>query len=107
MQLRGIAVVVGAIVALGGGVAGQLDQRPFGGSPDHPAIEYATRPTRDPVAALNRLIDAGEVQLQWEITGDSRVVLNPRPCDTVPASNAETAATAEKSCLCELCVLCG
>jgi hypothetical protein len=69
VQPRGVAVAIGAIVALGGGVAGQLDQRPFGGSPDHPAIEYATRPTRDPVAALNRLLQAGDVRLQWEFTG--------------------------------------
>ena len=72
MQLRVVAVAVIAavsIVALGRGIAGQLDQRAFVGSPDHPAIEYATRPTRDPVATLNRMIDAGDVQLQWETRG--------------------------------------
>lgn len=31
----------------------------FTGSLDHPAIEYATRPVRDPVAALSRKLDAG------------------------------------------------
>src|SRR5579871_2811952 len=31
----------------------------FTGSLDHPAIEYATRPVRDPVAMLSRRLDAG------------------------------------------------
>jgi hypothetical protein len=72
VQLTVMAVAVIAainIVALGAGVGGQLDQRAFAGSPDHPAIEYATRPTRDPVATLNRLIEAGDVELRWEARG--------------------------------------
>jgi hypothetical protein len=57
-----------AIVALGavGLVAGQLDQQAFKGSPDHPAIEYATRPLRDPVARLNREMSEGRIQLPFE-----------------------------------------
>jgi hypothetical protein len=35
-------------------------------SPDHPAIEYATRPTTDAVARLNRKIQSGQVQLKYE-----------------------------------------
>ncbi|MGH9786621.1 MAG: hypothetical protein ACRD88_20820, partial [Terriglobia bacterium] len=38
-------------------------QRVFTGSPDHPAIAYSTRPTRDAVAELNRKIEEGEVRL--------------------------------------------
>jgi len=35
-------------------------------SPDHPAIQYSTRETTDPVAALNRRIQAGELQLAFD-----------------------------------------
>jgi hypothetical protein len=58
-----------AALALGGAVgvgAGQLDQQPFKGSLDHPAIEYATRPLRDPVARLNREMAEGRIQLPFE-----------------------------------------
>jgi hypothetical protein len=34
--------------------------------PDDPAIAYATAPTTDPVAALNREIEAGKVRLRFE-----------------------------------------
>lgn len=33
---------------------------------EHPAIEYATRPPRDPVALLNRALDAGQASLAFE-----------------------------------------
>lgn len=33
---------------------------------DHPAIEYLARPARDPVAALIRRIDAGDLQLSFD-----------------------------------------
>ena len=49
-----------------GAGAGQLDQQPFKGSRDHPAIEYATRPLRDPVARLNREVTEGRIQLPFE-----------------------------------------
>ncbi|HEY3045084.1 MAG TPA: hypothetical protein VGJ39_13720 [Vicinamibacterales bacterium] len=69
-----------AIVALGsavGVVPGQLEQRGFVATLDHPAIEYRARPTRDPVAQLNRLIDEGKGQLKFEGTaGYVRSVLN-------------------------------
>jgi hypothetical protein len=38
-------------------------QRGFNGSPDHPAIEYSSRSTRDPIARLNQRIERGEVKL--------------------------------------------
>jgi hypothetical protein len=38
----------------------------FDGSTDHPAIQYATRPLKDPVSNLNRKIQAGEVQLSFD-----------------------------------------
>jgi hypothetical protein len=58
-----------ASIALGGAVglvAGQLDQLAFHGSLEHPAIEYATRPLRDPVARLNRELNEGRIQLPFE-----------------------------------------
>ena len=33
---------------------------------DHPAIEYVTRPLKDPVAELSRKVQAGQVQLRFE-----------------------------------------
>ena len=33
---------------------------------DHPAIQYSTRPSRDPVAALNRRIEAGDLRLLFD-----------------------------------------
>jgi len=58
-----------AAIALGGAVAvvaGQLDQQAFKGTLDHPAIQYATRPLRDPVARLNREMADGRIQLPFE-----------------------------------------
>ena len=63
------ATAVFATTALANARMGQLDQLAFRSSLDHPAIEYWTRPTRDPVATLSRLIDAGSAGLQWELRG--------------------------------------
>jgi len=38
----------------------------FNAALDHPAIQYDTRPASDPVAALNRDIQEGKVQLRFE-----------------------------------------
>jgi len=38
----------------------------FPGGLDHPAIEYATRPLRDPIAELNRKIQDGSVELRFD-----------------------------------------
>jgi len=59
----GVALALGCAVGL---LAGQLDQQAFKGSRDHPAIEYATRPLRDPVARLNREMNEGRIQLPFE-----------------------------------------
>jgi hypothetical protein len=59
-------VLVIALGAAMGLLAEQLDQQAFKGSLDHPAIEYATRPLRDPVARLSREIDEGRVRLPFE-----------------------------------------
>ena len=45
-------------------IAGQTGT--FDVSPDHPAIRYSTRETTDVVAALNRRIQAGELQLAFD-----------------------------------------
>src|SRR5882762_4011555 len=63
------ATAVFATTALANAKMGQLDQLAFRGSPDHPAIEYRTRATRDPVANLGHLIDAGTAQLDWGVRG--------------------------------------
>jgi hypothetical protein len=38
----------------------------FDGMPDHPTIQYATQPVKDPVAELNRGIQEGKVQLNFD-----------------------------------------
>jgi hypothetical protein len=43
--------------------AGQLSKRRFAGSIEHPAIEYAVRPTTDAVVGVNRRLESGELQL--------------------------------------------
>jgi len=48
----------------------------FVADPNHPAIEYSTRPLKDPVSELNRKIQAGEVRLNFdEAQGYLRSVL--------------------------------
>jgi hypothetical protein len=63
-------IVAGAVAVLAGLGGASL------ASPDHPAIEYATRPTNDAVAQLNRKIQDGQVQLKFEgVQGYLRSVL--------------------------------
>jgi hypothetical protein len=38
----------------------------FDGSPEHPSIDYAGRPVRDPVAELNRKVQEGAVELKFD-----------------------------------------
>jgi hypothetical protein len=38
----------------------------FVADPNHPAIEYSTRPLKDPISELNRKIQAGEVRLNFD-----------------------------------------
>lgn len=46
--------------------AGGAIDTPFSGSPDHPAIRYATRPLHNAISGLNRDIESGKVQLRYE-----------------------------------------
>jgi hypothetical protein len=63
-------IVAGAVAVLAGLGGASL------ASPDHPAIEYATRPTNDAVAQLNPKIQDGQVQLKFEgVQGYLRSVL--------------------------------
>ena len=48
----------------------------FVADPNHPAIEYTTRPLKDPVSELNRKIEAGKIRLNFdEAQGYLRSVL--------------------------------
>src|SRR5260370_19207870 len=71
-----IAVVAGAVIGSVATAAGQPDERPFSGSPDHPSIEYARQAFTDPVAELNRklLVDAARLTFD-ERSGYLRSVL--------------------------------
>ncbi len=55
-----------ALALLAAGIAFAELGGAFLASPDHPAIEYATRPVYDTVAQLNRKIQAGTVHLGFE-----------------------------------------
>ena len=44
----------------------QLNDGVFLLSPDHPAIQYSTNPTNDPVSELNRKVQEGKVHLKFE-----------------------------------------
>jgi hypothetical protein len=59
------ALLVAGIVAGAVAVFAELGGASLA-SPDHPAIEYATRPANDAVAQLNRKIQEGQVQLKFE-----------------------------------------
>ena len=66
------AFVVACVVA---GSAGDLEGL-FRGGLDHPAIGYASRPSKDAVAELNRKLREGAATLQFDIgTGYLRAVL--------------------------------
>ena len=55
---------------------GQLTERPLVQALAHPAIEYATRPTTDPIAELKQRIDAGDARITFDAdTGYLRSVL--------------------------------
>src|SRR5688572_11820419 len=64
MQHRGILIAVVVWLGALGTVSGQL-QHPTR-LRNHPAIGYATVPTRDPITELNRKLKAGEVALRAE-----------------------------------------
>jgi hypothetical protein len=58
-----LTALLSAITLLAVGLVFSEPQRVFTGSPDHPAIEYSTRPARDAVTTLNRKIQEGELRL--------------------------------------------
>jgi len=59
-SLFALALILSAVTALGD-LEGMFD-----GGRNHPAIEYDKRAAKDQVAELNRRIDEGKVQLQFE-----------------------------------------
>jgi hypothetical protein len=59
----GVVVVV-AMVTLAGVVDAQLGDSSFD-QLDHPAIQYSTRALNDPIAALNRRLQAGQARLAF------------------------------------------
>jgi hypothetical protein len=62
----GLWLVAGvASVALASAASAQLGDSSFDQF-DHPAIEYLARPASDPVAALIRRIDSGDLQLSFD-----------------------------------------
>ncbi len=64
-----LVVVTALLLCAAAGVAvAQRDSKGvwMGVLDEHPAIEYATRPTHDPVAVLNRALDAGEASFTFE-----------------------------------------
>jgi hypothetical protein len=66
-RLSGLLVIgltVGLVVAVVS--AGQLAERRFAGSIEHPAIEYASRPATDTVTRIDRRLAAGELELVAE-----------------------------------------
>ena len=63
-RLSGVLIVILTIEVVVAVVsAGQLAERRFAGSIEHPAIEYATRPATDDVTRVDRLLQSGELQL--------------------------------------------
>jgi hypothetical protein len=65
----------GLMLALGACAFGDLEGM-FVADPDHPAIEYSSRPLKDAVSELNRKIQTGKVRLNFdEAQGYLRSVL--------------------------------
>src|SRR5439155_5164348 len=72
-----VAAIVVALTAVAAAAMGQLTERPLEGALTHPAIEYASRPTTDPIAELNRYIEDGTARITFdEDTGYLRSVLD-------------------------------
>jgi len=66
MCARSKVAVLALGMLIGGSLALPLPQRVSTLSADHPAIEYSTRPTNDPVAKLNQRIEANEARLSFD-----------------------------------------
>src|SRR5215510_14170865 len=63
-----VAITLG-VLALATAISAQLGDSSFDQF-DHPAIQYMTRPVRDPIAALNRRLQSGEVRLSFNAGGN-------------------------------------
>ena len=73
--MRHAFLLAGLMLATVAYTFGDLDSI-FVADPNHPAIEYNTRPLKDPVSELNRKIQAGQVRLNFdEAQGYLRSVL--------------------------------
>ena len=73
--MRHAFLLAGLMLATVASTFGDLESV-FVADPDHPAIEYSTRPLKDPISELNRKIQAGEVRLNFdEAQGYLRSVL--------------------------------
>ena len=69
-----LVLAIGVTLSLS--AAAQFDGL-FDGSPEHPSINYADRPAKDPVAELNRKIQEGTIELKFDASqGYLRSVLN-------------------------------
>jgi hypothetical protein len=70
-------VAAGSLAVMAGAPAGQLTERPLPGALTHPEIGYYAKPAHDVVSALNRSVENGSVQLDFdEATGYLRPVLS-------------------------------
>ena len=68
LRVRALVPIAALLAVAAMSADGQRDSKGawVGVLDEHPAIEYATRPTRDPVAVLNRALDAGQASFTFE-----------------------------------------
>jgi len=77
MRFRRPATLMLALTAAASAAWAQLTERPLLKALTNPAIEYASRPTTDAIAELNKRIESGSVQLTFDgRTGYLRSVLD-------------------------------
>ena len=65
-RIPALAAIVVSLVAGAAAAMGQLTERPLVQALAHPAIEYASRPTTDPIVDLNRRIDEGTARITFD-----------------------------------------
>jgi hypothetical protein len=76
-RLTPLVAIIGGLAAAAPAAMGQLAERPLEAALTHPAIEYASRPTTDPIAELNRRIEDGTARVTFDDdTGYLRSVLD-------------------------------
>ena len=64
-KVRHITLLIAAIIVFGAAGFADLSDD-FVPLPDDPAIEYATRPTNDPISILNSEMEAGKARLKFD-----------------------------------------